>query len=258
MRGAPSQRLAHQPAGIDGEDHRVVALGAELLGQQLAVPGRLLPVDGAPVHAGRELAQGVELASPRRSPAAPSRPKSGVAGEEPDRLVLHRADVGRDRRSIRFGVSRDLLPDQAERPAPARPELLDLALAAPQRRQLEASPRASPPRTGAGGAVGAERRAARSPRARGLGHAPARGARSVTCQQRIGASTPAASGARRLQAEARRGRAARPAARRPGTARRPAPPRPAPSHPEPGLRPGRARARAARRRAISATAREVG
>ena len=39
------ERLAHQVAGVEGEDHLVVALGTELLAHQSAVAGGVLPVD---------------------------------------------------------------------------------------------------------------------------------------------------------------------------------------------------------------------
>ena len=40
-------RLEHQVAGIEGHDDLVIALGAKLLAQELAMPGGMLPVDEA-------------------------------------------------------------------------------------------------------------------------------------------------------------------------------------------------------------------
>ena len=109
----------------------------EFLGEQLAVARRLLPVDGAPVHAGLEVAQRVEFApSPRSSWACSAERR--VAREQAHRLFLARAcDVGHDRRPRGRARSTALQPDQAERALPARPQALEPALAAPQRRQRE-------------------------------------------------------------------------------------------------------------------------
>ena len=35
----PAERLAHQPAGVEGKDDIVIAFGAKLLGQKLAMAG---------------------------------------------------------------------------------------------------------------------------------------------------------------------------------------------------------------------------
>ena len=51
-----AERFAHQAPRVEGEDDIVVALGAEFLGEQHAVAGRMLPVYGAPVHPRREFA----------------------------------------------------------------------------------------------------------------------------------------------------------------------------------------------------------
>jgi hypothetical protein len=123
----------------------VVALRPELLGQQLAVRGRALPVHRAPVHAGHELEQVVEF-RPFAALALDLHAVHGVAGEQAQRLLAYPLQVRRNRhRAVqRF---RPLLPRQAHRPAPARPQPLDPALAAPLRPELEAgAPPRRPPR----------------------------------------------------------------------------------------------------------------
>jgi hypothetical protein len=55
------QRLAHQAAGIDGENHGLVLLGSELFRQELCVSRGLFPVDGAAIHSRQERSQRLEL-----------------------------------------------------------------------------------------------------------------------------------------------------------------------------------------------------
>ncbi len=61
--GDAAHRLAHQMAGVEGQDDLVVALAAEFLADEAPGPRRMLPFDGAAVQAGRVVAQGVELAA---------------------------------------------------------------------------------------------------------------------------------------------------------------------------------------------------
>ena len=64
-------RLAHEIAGVEGQDDLMIALGAELLAQQLAMARRMLPVDEAVVEAGRVFAQRLELGALALLRAAP-------------------------------------------------------------------------------------------------------------------------------------------------------------------------------------------
>ena len=100
----------------------MIALDVVLAGQQLTVPGRLLPVDAAPVHAAAELAERMELRAAAEveldaRPARASRENSFSASS------LHRLRVqGHRQRPVeRLDL---LLPHQAQRAAPARPQLL--------------------------------------------------------------------------------------------------------------------------------------
>ena len=54
-------RLEHQVAGVEGHDDLVIALGAKLLAQELAMAGRMLPVDVPAVEARGIFAQRFEL-----------------------------------------------------------------------------------------------------------------------------------------------------------------------------------------------------
>ena len=117
----------------------MVALGVEFLDQQLPVARRALPVDMARIGAGHIFAQGLEL----RALAALSLRLDAidrVMGEELQRRVLHAAHIGQD---VDDGVQRHAPHEtrQAERPAPAHPERIDMDLAAPQRPQGERRPR---------------------------------------------------------------------------------------------------------------------
>ena len=67
-----ADRLGHQVAGVEREHDLVVALDAELLRQQLAVAGRVLPVDEAVVHARRVVAQRIEFGALAFLAARPS------------------------------------------------------------------------------------------------------------------------------------------------------------------------------------------
>ena len=60
-RGMAVDRLEHEIAGIEGQHDLVIALGAKLLAQQLAMARRMLPVDEAAVEAGCIFAQRFEL-----------------------------------------------------------------------------------------------------------------------------------------------------------------------------------------------------
>ena len=66
-----ADRLGHQLAGVDREHDLVVALGAELLAQELAVARRRLPVDRAVIEPGHVLAQRLELGAVAEVAARP-------------------------------------------------------------------------------------------------------------------------------------------------------------------------------------------
>ncbi len=100
------------------------------------MPGRLLPVDGPPVHAGVEFVESVELRA-RAHVELDARAVEGVARKQPQRLILHRLDIEGDRRLARRLVGL-LLPDQAERSLPARPDPLQPAWTAAVRPQSKA------------------------------------------------------------------------------------------------------------------------
>ena len=89
-------RLAHQPAAIDGEHDVVVLLDAEFARQKLAVAGAALPVDHAPAHAGLVVLQRLELAA---LAGAALRMAVGqrLALQKRDRLVAGAADIGQHR-----------------------------------------------------------------------------------------------------------------------------------------------------------------
>ncbi len=184
----------------------------------------------------RQLAQGVELGALAGLELG-LQAEGGVAGEEPDRLVLHRRDIGRDG-DHPLGRLGDLLPDQPERAAPARPDPLDLALAAPRGRQLEYAPR---PRRRARGPRCGRRRRLRRALTCAAASASAGARRSKVIFRLIGAEPAVGSEPGAVQRQRRPGRAARPAPRRPGRARRSAPPRP---RRRPSSRAGSGRSRA--------------
>jgi hypothetical protein len=73
----------------------VVALDVELLGQQRAVAGRLLPVDGPAVHAGAEVGQGVEVAAAPKVKLQAMADRR-IAREQPQGLLLDGGDVQSD------------------------------------------------------------------------------------------------------------------------------------------------------------------
>ena len=156
--GHAVDRLAHQPAAVDGQHDVVVLLDAELARQQLAVAGAALPVDHPPAHAGLIVLERLELAA---LAGAPLRVAVGqrVALQERDRLVARAADVGQHRH-LAVRRQHDLLPDQPERPAPAQPQPVEAGDAAPQR--LESKIERSAAGVGNQRAAGAaERRQAR-------------------------------------------------------------------------------------------------
>ena len=94
----------------------------------------LLPVDVAQVHAGLEVLQRVEVRALAGVESAAWRPaaRRGRTGAAPAPSRRPCPGVIGDRRLRRLLA---LQPDQAQRPAPARPDALEPALAAAQRRQ---------------------------------------------------------------------------------------------------------------------------
>src|SRR5262245_22538837 len=84
------ERLAHEVAGVEGQHHMMVALGAELLAQELAVARRMLPVDEAAVEPGRIFAQRIVFgALPLLLLHLDA--EEGLAGKELQRLAVHAA-----------------------------------------------------------------------------------------------------------------------------------------------------------------------
>src|ERR1700719_4787322 len=109
----------------------MIALGIELLAQQLAMARRPLPVDAPRVEPGRIFAQRLELGAVAPL-ALHLRPEDGVAGEELERRVLNAADVGN---CVDYGVHRNTPhePHERQRAMPAHPYGIDEYLAAPTR-----------------------------------------------------------------------------------------------------------------------------
>ncbi len=106
----------------------MVALGLEFLAEQLAVPRRVLPVDEAGIHAGRVLAQRVELGA-LAALALHLDPEERFLGVELQRRALHAADIGQDGdRALDRDAARQL--DERQRPVPPDPQPVDRDLAA--------------------------------------------------------------------------------------------------------------------------------
>src|SRR5205814_7637669 len=122
------QRLAHQVAGIQRDDDLVIAFGPILLADQPAMPRRVLPVDAPPVEPRDMFAQRIELRSDAelglRLDAVERLP-----GGQPDRLVMHPADIGQDA-DAPLDRPAQLPPDQAPRALPAQPQRRELGLSA--------------------------------------------------------------------------------------------------------------------------------
>ena len=131
--GHAGDRLAHQLAGVDREHDLVVALGAELLAQQLAVARRRLPVDRAVVEPGHVLAQRLELGAVAEVALDLEAGHEVAIGEHAQRDRAHRAEVrARPRPACRSAIARAPL-DQAERAGPARVHRAQRVLAAAAR-----------------------------------------------------------------------------------------------------------------------------
>ena len=86
-------RLAHRAAAIEREDDLAVALGLELLGVELAVARRGLPVDVAAVDAGLVLGQRLEF-GPLAAQLARDQARLGVAQVGLEGRRAQRGDVG--------------------------------------------------------------------------------------------------------------------------------------------------------------------
>ena len=137
-------RLEHQIAGVERHDDLVIALGAKLLAQELAMPGRMLPVDVPAVEARSVFAQRFELG------AFPALLLGLDAVDrflcvELQRGALHTAHVGQHVDGAIDADAANML-DQAERSAPAQPDAVDVDLAAAARNDREGSPRLVPDR----------------------------------------------------------------------------------------------------------------
>ena len=119
-------RLEHQIAGIERHDDLVIALGAKLLAQELAMPGRMLPVDEAAVEARGVFAQRFELgALPALLLGLDAVDR--FLREELQRGALHAAHVGQHVDGAIDADAANML-DQAERSAPAQPDAVDVDL----------------------------------------------------------------------------------------------------------------------------------
>ena len=143
-------RLEHEIAGIEGHDDLVIALGAELLAQELAMAGRMLPVDEAAVEAGRIFAQRLELGALARLLLRLDA-VDRLLREELQRRAVHAAHVGQDVDGAVDGDAPGEL-DQPERPAPAQPDPIDAspvraAAARPGARSAPPRPTGSSPAT---------------------------------------------------------------------------------------------------------------
>ena len=115
-------------AGVECEHDLVVALDAEFLGHQLAVPGRMLPVDEAAVEARDHVVAG---SASNSVPCALLLLHAAVAEQRPrakncaapscacTRRVRHHVDHAVDARRAATEL------DQAERRAPAAPDRVD-------------------------------------------------------------------------------------------------------------------------------------
>ena len=134
-------RLQHQMAGVEGEDDLVVAFDPELLRQELAMAGRLLPVDEAGIEPGDVLAQRIELGAL----ALLVLRLGAIDGALAERLEAGPKDMRAEGRIIDLVAERLAHPafDQAERTAPAQPQSLQFHDAAPQgrERQMAMTPR---------------------------------------------------------------------------------------------------------------------
>ena len=114
------QGFRHQVAAVDGDDDLMVALGAELLAQELAMAGRCLPVDGPGVESRGVLAQRLELGAVAEVVLDLQARNELPGGEETQRGRAHSADVGH---YGHLGVRPEtrLPADQPEGPGPADP-----------------------------------------------------------------------------------------------------------------------------------------
>ena len=117
-------RLEHQIAGVEGQHDLVVALGAELLAQELAVAGRVLPVDEAAVEPGRVLAQRLELGAVARLLLDLDAVDRVLARRTAAPCCARRARWAA-RRCVRSTADAPAELDEPERPAPAQPDALD-------------------------------------------------------------------------------------------------------------------------------------
>ena len=111
--------LAHLPSRIDREDDLVVAFGPILLGEQLHMPRRLLPVDRPAIHAGAEIDERVEV-RPFAARELRDQTLERVSLKHARALVMHRPKVGKDGQGG-ADLDRGLLPGKAKRAGPAQP-----------------------------------------------------------------------------------------------------------------------------------------
>ena len=86
------------------------------------MPRRLLPIDRAPIHAGAEIDERIEV-GPLAARKLRDQPLQSVSLKHARALIVDRPKVGKDRKSG-ADVDRALLPGEAERPGPAQPQPL--------------------------------------------------------------------------------------------------------------------------------------
>ena len=109
----------------------MIAFGPELLAQQLAVPGRMLPVDKSAVETDHIFAQRIELRAFALLQLGFD-PVHRLLHVKLQRRAVHAPHIGQH---VDCAVDRDPADefDQSERTSPANPDALDLhATAAPQ------------------------------------------------------------------------------------------------------------------------------